>query len=248
MGRPSTENVARRTVRSVLAAVGFGICASCAVQHISLASPEPAQQCAIRPTHLALPLSQPDSIESADDDVRFPCPAGQHDEWSRMPGGSRDLLVSTEGPEGSGRYWTIAIGVASQGEVSPATTVCVTTSTIGWRSLRNFEGRALPWLDDVNGDGRAEAILWESFPLADEPVPPALGLVAWVYEVTPDGNLSIDWDLSRQMARRVAAAYAMPVDRDDPTLRKYRNLAGRALLRFGEGICRAPGEPAASEG
>jgi hypothetical protein len=210
--------------------------------------PKPAPECSIRPTRLSIHLSQQSGIEGAATDAQIACSVGETDSWSRMSAGSRDLMVSTQGPEGSGRYWTIAIGVASQGEASPAGPVCVETSTIGWRSLQNFEGRALPWLEDVNGDGRAEVVLWESFPLAEEPIPPAFGLVAWVYGLDPDGSLSIDWDLSRQMARRVAAVYSVPLDRKDQILSRFRHLAGSILLQFAEGSCRVAEEFPASKG
>jgi hypothetical protein len=201
-----------------------------------------APPCAIKPAHLTLHTSEQGFQSVGDEEAELLCSAHEPEVWSRMAAGPVDLMVSTDGPEGSGRYWTVAIGVAGSGEVAPARGVCVRTSTIGWRSLQHFEGRALPWLEDVDGDGSAEAILWESFGLDDEPIPPAVGLVAWVYVLSDQKTLTIDWALSQQMALRVAGAYAAPLERDDKIIGRFRNLAARALQSFGEGRCSVQGQ------
>ncbi len=34
--------------------------------------------------------------------------------WTRRPLGEGDLLVNADGPEGSGRYWTVTVGLAER--------------------------------------------------------------------------------------------------------------------------------------
>jgi hypothetical protein len=68
----------------------------------------------------------------------------------------------------------------------------------------------LRWLDDLDGDGKPEAIVWDSFPLRDEAEQYQSGLAAWVYRVDPAGVLTLDWSLSRRMAGEIAGAYRSP--------------------------------------
>jgi hypothetical protein len=110
-------------------------------------------------------------------------------------------------------------------------------STSAWRILTvTSNGPAtlspLRWLDDLDGDGKPEAIVWTSFPLREDGEYYESGLMAWVYRVDP-GGLAIDWGLSRRMARQIAAAYRTP-PRGDPasvqsTLRAWGALRQAAL-------------------
>jgi len=96
----------------------------------------------------------------------------------------------------------------------------------------------LSWLDDLDNDGRAELIIWSSFPLRKDPSLAEYGLIAWVYRLTSDDSLAIDWGLSRRMAREVAEAYRSPLDSTDPYLGLLRTEAADALERFADERCR----------
>src|SRR5262245_37436325 len=81
------------------------------------------------------------------------------DGWTHRKSKAGDLSVHVDGPGGSGRFWTVVVGVPETQEVKPAHGICVSTTTVGWRTLRDYSKGPLPWLEDVNGDGSAEFIL-----------------------------------------------------------------------------------------
>lgn len=59
----------------------------------------------------------------------------------------------------------------------------MTTSTAGWRTLRQYRRISLLWLEDLDQDGEAELIIWDSFPLKENASMAEYGLVAWVYRL-----------------------------------------------------------------
>lgn len=165
-------------------------------------------------------------------------PAGK---WMRAPAGSGDLFVYVDGPAGSGRYWTFTVAVGGSRDMRPTRGVCFTTSTVGWGTLQHFKNGPLPWLEDLDHDGKAEVIVWESFPLHKEASMAEFGLVAWVYRLAPAGTLSLDLKLTRQMAREIAAAYRSPLASSDAMLEPLRAEAAAALEQFaGEGCSVLP--------
>jgi len=95
----------------------------------------------------------------------------------------------------------------------------------------------LSWLDDIDNDGRAELIIWSSFPLREDPSLAEYGLIAWVYRLTSENSLAIDWGLSRRMAREIAEAYRSPLDSTDPYPGPLRTEAAEALERFADERC-----------
>jgi hypothetical protein len=112
------------------------------------------------------------------------------------------------------------------------------TNTSGWRTLQRYKQAPLPWLDDLDNDGRAELIIWSSFPLQEDASSADYGLIAWVYRLTSEDSLTIDWGLSRQMAREIAAAYRSPLySTGSPYLRPLRSKAAEALERFADDRC-----------
>ena len=113
---------------------------------------------------------------------------------------------------------------------------CLVTSTVGWRTLQQLKGSPLPWAADLNGDGRAELIIWDSFSLREGASQAEFGLVAWVYQVDPKGVFTIDWGLSRQMARELASAYWQPL-KPDASLQALRITAAQALEAFASERC-----------
>ena len=161
--------------------------------------------------------------------------------WTRRSAGAFDLLVNAEGPEGSGRYWTVSVCTADKGQKRPLRGTSLETSTVGWRTLFNFKDAPLPWIDDVDADGKAELILWNSFPLHEEASMAAFGLVAWVYRPVSADKLVIDWKLSRKMAREIAESYRMPAKGAFSDLRAQ---AAQALQAFADGQCKPSVQPA----
>jgi hypothetical protein len=103
--------------------------------------------------------------------------------------------------------------------------------------LQHYSKGPLPWLDDLNHDGRAEFILWDSFPLHGEASMAEYVLVAWVYALDSPDTLTIDWELTRSLAKTLAMEYRSPVDANRGPLRKLRGLAADALECFASKGC-----------
>ncbi len=163
------------------------------------------------------------------------CEGMKIENWKRRPSSRFDLLVHAAGPSGSGRFWNLAIGIAKSDEIKPLRGVCFTTSTVGWRTLQFCKNLPLPWIDDVDADGDAELIIWDSFPLEEGASMAGFGLTAWVYRHATKDSLLLDWALSRRMARDLAQAYLAPLEA--PNLSKYRAKAAEALKLFAEQRC-----------
>jgi len=118
---------------------------------------------------------------------------------------------------------------------------------VGRRALRYFKGpnppivTNLPWIDDLDADGRADIILWDSFPIVADPEVYQHGLTAWVYHVQPAGTIAIDWALSRRVAREIAGAYRASLKTDatlgGPLDRKLSRAAADALEAFADAKC-----------
>jgi hypothetical protein len=157
--------------------------------------------------------------------------------WERFPGKTYDLLLKTEGPGGSGRYWTITVNIDETRTTEPQNGICFETSTLGWRTLQGFENGGLNWAEDLNGDGDPELIVWASFFAGDDPdtAPHPTGLCAWVYRKTQANQLVLDWDLSRKFADRVAAEYRRP--HDNVYLQEKRNVIAEQIELFAKGGC-----------
>ena len=164
-------------------------------------------------------------------------------DWLRGPLSAGELTVNPAGPEGSGRYWTITVGLSATRGAAPTRGVCVLTSTAGWRSLRSFGPQGLPWIADRDGDKQVEFVLWTSFFLTPRMVQYESGLVAWVYRVDlKTGRLVLDLRLSRRMAEDIATAYKVPLNAKEiasvPTLSDDRRLAAAALDALAADRCR----------
>jgi hypothetical protein len=212
--------------------------------------PAPAGQlvstCNLAPPHVSIQVPLQGLATPGDGDLD--CSLEDTSDWVRMSAGDRDLLVSTDGPLGSGRYWTVTIGLAIPGADTPDRGLCLSTSTIGWRTLQQFGSGPLRWLDDIDEDGHPEVVIWDSFQLSDEPIPPSFGLVAWAYDLSNEDSLSIDWDSSRNIARQLARAYGTRLDTSDRQLLRSRSLASTTLRRFAENRCATSGESPGSVG
>lgn len=196
--------------------------------------------CLMAPPQVQIPIPQNGITWLKGKEPTGKCEAVPAGKWVRKASGAQDLFVYADGPSGSLRYWTITVGIAKAGSPKPARGFCLEASTLGWRTLQQFKLSPLPWLDDVDGDGKAEFILWDSFPLRADASMSELGLTAWVYRLTSDGTLVIDWDLTRKLVREIAAAYRAPLKTPPPNPSPLRAEAATALEMFADARCTVP--------
>ncbi|MBI4164223.1 MAG: hypothetical protein HY508_00640 [Acidobacteria bacterium] len=198
--------------------------------------------CLMAPNHLKLPLSHDGLVWLEGEEQSGPCEAVPDGKWIRKPSGKSDLFIHAAGPSGSGRYWTLTVGVGRKNSSKPARGICLATSTVGWRTLQQFKMSPLVWLDDVDGDGKAEVILWDSFPIHKDASMAEFGMTAWVYRLTSEGSLVLDWNSSRKLARELAAAYRLPLSSPTQQLAPLRGEAAAALMMFAEARCAVAGQ------
>jgi hypothetical protein len=175
----------------------------------------PPAQCLMEPQTQIIQVPSEGFVSLPGDELLERCEEVPGKKWTRNPSGPIDLMVHADGSGGSGRYWEVTVGFAKRNQHRPLRGVCLTTSTVGWRTLERYKTSSLPWLDDLDGDGKAELIIWGSFPLTKEASMLEFGLMAWVYRVSSEDLLAIDWILSRRMAREIAEAYRGPLNESD---------------------------------
>ena len=193
--------------------------------------------CLMQPAWQSIHIKDGEFKWLRDGKVGEPCDNLPSDGWSRRSAGPGDLHVHADGPMGSGRFWTVTVGVSGKQGSQPTHGVCLSASTLGWRTLQRFSKGPLTWLDDVNNDGRAEFILWDSFPLHNEGTMAEYALMAWVYRLVAPDSLVIDLDLSRNLARLLAKEYRTSSENDKGYLGDLRNQAAVSLERFAEYRC-----------
>ncbi len=218
---------------------------SCVALLLSAASADSARGqerpgCAMAPAHLRIQIPVRGFAWLPGEEGTGRCEDLAGKQWRRRPSGRFDLLVNAQGPSGSGRYWEVAIAIAKRQEKNPRKGVCLSTSTVGWRTLGTFKNSPLPWIDDPDGDGKSELIIWEGFPLDRDQSAAGFGLTAWVYRPDSADSLSIDWDVSRKMAREIAMAYRTPMPGSSAA--DLRSQAAGALELFASGHCSVNGQ------
>ena len=196
--------------------------------------------CLVRPDHFQLRLPSHGFRWLQGEEPAGRCEDVPAKKWLRQPSKSFDLFVFADGPSGSGRYWNVTIGVQKKQQSNPIRGICLNTSTVGWRTLQQWKRVPLAWLDDLDDDGNAEFIIWNSFRLREEASMAEYGLMAWVYRVESENSLAIDWDLSRKMATEIAQKYRSSPDLTTPSLGPLRAEAAEALERFVDGRCSMP--------
>jgi len=206
------------------------------------ASTSQTPYCRMAPAHRAIRIPARRLTWLAGEEDSGACDGVGAGDWSRTPSRPADLWVHADGPSGSGRHWTVTVGTGPKAGAVPTGGVCLSTSTVGWRTLRRFGQGPLPWTGDADRDGRGEVVVWSSFPLSNEPSAAEFGLVAWVYEMQSASLLSLDVAQSRRLARQVAAAYrdTAGVDAD---LAPLRRRAAESLDAFARGTCRVRPAP-----
>jgi len=191
--------------------------------------------CSMQPGYVEIPIPDRGLSWLGEEELEGECEEVPKEKWARGRSGSRELFVYADGPEGSGRFWGVTVGLGRPQAAHPLRGVCLVTSTVAWRALQRF--RRLEWLDDVDEDGSVELVLWTSFSLGDRGSPVETGLVAWVYRLTPDGVLVIDPALTRRVAEEIEAAYRQPLPQADPALESLRTAAADALSKLADQDC-----------
>lgn len=107
---------------------------------------------------------------------------------------------------GAGHWHTVLIGMSDSMSPMPLRGVRMSFSTTGWMTLRRFRKGGLPWLTDVNSDGKSEIVFWQSFSNANFTSSSSDGLIPFAYKI--DGNeLTLDKPLSCMMIREVYEKY-----------------------------------------
>jgi len=231
----TVRNLQRAGIRSLIL---FAITGSVAT---AFAGEDPGQ-CELVPPRISIPLPDSglhwvDGYESAG-----VCEPVEDEAWLRTPHRSQNLLVNAHGPSGSGRYWRITVALTSDNSRRLQRGFCLTTSTLGWRTLQRFQRTPLPWIGDPDGDGRPEFILWDSFPVAPGPGSMSeYALVAWAYQVSAANTLTIDWGATRRLGLEIAEAYREPLEGANSRLLALRKQASRTLLKFASEICESGG-------
>lgn len=204
----------------------------------ALADADQRPQCLMEPRYLTMKLPKRGLVWLEGQEFDGACDPVTTTRWMRSPSKEFDLLVHADGPSGSGRFWTVTVGVARKGKTAPRRGFCLETSTAGWQTLRNFEKSPLPWIDDQDSDGTGELIIWDSFPLSGEASSAEYGLVAWVYRLDQKGGFEIDWSLGRKIAGELAAAYRTPL-MNDQDFQGVRDRVAEALNAFAAEECAA---------
>ncbi len=169
-----------------------------------------------------------------------PCHRIPADGWNVGISGSFKLYVYADGPAGSGRFWTVVIGVSDQNKSTPERGICLSTWTVGWRTLQRYSKGALPWLKDIDGDGIAEVLLWDSFPLTADSTTLSLAsyaLIAWIYRLKSSDSLIIDWNLTRKFAFSIADEYRAPLKTRSSYPGALRSIAADELEKFARQEC-----------
>jgi hypothetical protein len=173
---------------------------------LQAADPLPAE-CSMRPNHLEIRFQGHGFKWLPGEESGGQCNHDGGKKWTKKLSKTLHLFVNADGPSGSSRLWKLTIGAARHGRTKPDCGVCLTTSTAGWRTLGQYRRIPLPWLEDLDHDGEAELIIWDSFPLREDASMAEYGLIAWVYRLTSKDSFVIDQVLSRRMAREIAQAY-----------------------------------------
>ncbi len=194
-------------------------------------------ECLLKPKRLNIQVSDDGLNWLAGEEFSGSCNKVPANEWNIHQLNTTKVWEATNGPSGSGRYWNITIGLSNNLASHPVKGFCLYTSTIGWRTLQRYDRTPLPWINDLDEDGKPEFLLWDSFPLSDELSTGQFGLVAWVYKLTEKNNFKLDWDLTKKMASELAEAYRQPIEDQIFGLSNLRKKAAEGLNALASGKC-----------
>lgn len=127
--------------------------------------------------------------------------------WQEGKSNGYNLYILPVMHSGSGRGWTVTIGISDSNRSEPDYGVRLSTSTIGWRTLRKFENGGLPWLGDIDGDSNDDIIIWDSFSAFESGTNSGFGLIAWVFSLDENGLLVLNTNGTSILLNRIALAY-----------------------------------------
>ena len=156
--------------------------------------------------------------------------------WVRESAGDGDLVVYADGPEGSGRFWEVTVGLAPAHGLWPDRGFCFMATTLGWRSLQSYERTPLEWLRRADRDGVPELVIWDSFQAGDSESPPDSAIVAWAYRLSGD-SLVFNLESTKQLAEDLAGSYRTSLPNEHAYLREVRDKAVRHLTALASGEC-----------
>jgi hypothetical protein len=112
------------------------------------------------------------------------CPIEESDTTVRIGlSGRSKIYVKDCFLSGSGRGHTISIGISDSNLSKPQRSVKLSTSTLGWITLRDFNGDGLPWLQDIDNDRIPEVIIWQSFSDSKYFSTSSSGLIPFAYNL-----------------------------------------------------------------
>ncbi|NKB98933.1 MAG: hypothetical protein GKR90_10630 [Pseudomonadales bacterium] len=146
------------------------------------------------------------------------------DDWTlhTRAGANDPLGVHSWFKGGSGRYWSIAINNGGNGWI------CLSTSTLGWRTLQKFDDGPLPWTRDFDGDGLNEFIYWQSSALGQS-ISSGYGLAARVYRIRGRSELVLDSIATLIIRRHLIMAYQRSMDQLPEWSRQQRKNAAELI-------------------
>ncbi|MFO7657169.1 MAG: hypothetical protein R6W78_08885 [Bacteroidales bacterium] len=170
----------------------------------------------------------------------FDCEYSIELNWEKLMGKDYSLFVHADGPQGSGRLWSIIFGFSSGKEDIPDRGICLISSTTGWRTLRKYESPIF-WATDIDKDGNPEIIIWDSFYLdSDMSINVETGIIAWVYKYTEGKGFELSIALSKKLISTILIAYNSEIEGADSILISRRLMAAAALRDFLNDKCTFP--------
>lgn len=190
-----------------------------------------------KPERLNIPVPETGFHWLAGEEFTGICDRVTASQWHVHQSNGMPLWEANNDPSGSGRYWRISIGLSNNPASQPEKGFCLYTSTVGWRTLQQYERLPLPWIIDLDRDGQLEFLLWSSFPLSEEPTTADFGLIVWVYKLINNENFVLDWDLTEKMALELAKSYRQSLKTPGIGLSKQRKTAEEKLNTLASGAC-----------
>ncbi len=134
------------------------------------------------------------------------CAVPQDVNWQYAKFDDVILAVYADGPDGSGHFWQIFIGLTRTPQTLPRRGVCLETSTIGWHYRQLPGSKPLFWLKDLDEDKKPELILWDSIPLYQDSVYVSYTLVAWVFKFDGKSTFIFQKELSEKLNKQLVPA------------------------------------------
>ena len=101
----------------------------CSFTFNNLAISETPEDCVISPPFLSIQVPNSGFEWRVEEPFEGECPTVAKELWRKQEGRSMDLLVAADGPSGSGRFWTVTIGLGKPEEFPPRKGFCIQTST-----------------------------------------------------------------------------------------------------------------------